>query len=123
MAYDEKLADRIRQAVGPRAEVTEKKMFGGIAFLLEGKMGRGRSQPERRDGKDRTHQLEAFGREKENHYRALYLPISRRSRVTCRPSTERPRLAAIVSKLLGSSQVRNSSRHLATGGSFDQAWQ
>src|SRR5262245_36564184 len=38
MAYDEKLADRIRQAVGPRPDVTEKKMFGGIAFLLDGKM-------------------------------------------------------------------------------------
>ena len=38
MAYDEKLADRIRQAVGPRADVAEKKMFGGVAFLLGGKM-------------------------------------------------------------------------------------
>ena len=38
MAYDEDLADRIRQAVGPRADVTEKTMFGGIAFLLDGKM-------------------------------------------------------------------------------------
>ena len=38
MAYDEKLADRIRQAVGPRADVAEKKMFGGIAFLVDGKM-------------------------------------------------------------------------------------
>ena len=36
MAYDEKLADRIRKIVGP--EVTEKKMFGGVAFLLDGKM-------------------------------------------------------------------------------------
>ncbi len=38
MAYDEKLADRIRRAVGPRMDVTEKKMFGGLAFLLDGKM-------------------------------------------------------------------------------------
>lgn len=38
MVYDENLADRIRQAVGPRTDVTEKKMFGGIAFLLDGKM-------------------------------------------------------------------------------------
>src|SRR5215831_13137952 len=38
MAYDEKLADRIRRALGPRADVTEKKMFGGVAFLLNGKM-------------------------------------------------------------------------------------
>ena len=38
MAYDEQLADRIRLAVGPRPDVTEKKMFGGLAFLLDGKM-------------------------------------------------------------------------------------
>ena len=38
MAYDEKVAERIRKVVGPRADVTERKMFGGIAFLLDGKM-------------------------------------------------------------------------------------
>ena len=38
MAYDETLADRIRRAVGPRADVTEKRMFGGVAFLLDGRM-------------------------------------------------------------------------------------
>lgn len=38
MAYDETLADRIRRAVGPRADVTEKRMFGGLAFLLDGRM-------------------------------------------------------------------------------------
>ncbi len=38
MAYDEALAERIRKAVGPRPDVTEKKMFGGVAFLLDGKM-------------------------------------------------------------------------------------
>jgi TfoX/Sxy family transcriptional regulator of competence genes len=38
MAYDEALADRIRRALGPRPGVDEKKMFGGLAFLLEGKM-------------------------------------------------------------------------------------
>ena len=37
MAYDEALAERIRSAVGRRAGATEKKMFGGIAFLLDGK--------------------------------------------------------------------------------------
>ena len=34
--YDEQLADRIRELVGP--EVTEKKMFGGLAFLVGGNM-------------------------------------------------------------------------------------
>lgn len=38
MSYDENLADRIRKAIGPRPDVTEKKMFGGLAFLLDGKM-------------------------------------------------------------------------------------
>ncbi len=38
MAYEEKLVERIRKAVGPRSDVIEKKMFGGIAFLLDGKM-------------------------------------------------------------------------------------
>lgn len=38
MAYDEKLADRVRKAIGPHGDVTEKKMFGGVAFLLDGKM-------------------------------------------------------------------------------------
>ena len=38
MAYDEALADLIRRALGPRPDVSERKMFGGLAFLLDGKM-------------------------------------------------------------------------------------
>jgi TfoX/Sxy family transcriptional regulator of competence genes len=38
MAYDELLQERIRRAVGGREGVIEKKMFGGVAFLLDGKM-------------------------------------------------------------------------------------
>lgn len=38
MAFDEKLADRIRKRLGKRAGLTEKQMFGGIAFLLNGNM-------------------------------------------------------------------------------------
>jgi TfoX/Sxy family transcriptional regulator of competence genes len=38
MAFDEKLAARIRGVVGKRDGISEKKMFGGIAFLLNGKM-------------------------------------------------------------------------------------
>ena len=38
MAYDEKLAARLRRAVGRRRGVTEKKMFGGLAFLAGGRM-------------------------------------------------------------------------------------
>jgi TfoX/Sxy family transcriptional regulator of competence genes len=36
MAYDEELADRIRELVGSEAGLTEKKMFGGLAFLVGG---------------------------------------------------------------------------------------
>jgi TfoX/Sxy family transcriptional regulator of competence genes len=38
VAYNEVLADRIRAIVGDRPDVTERKMFGGIAFLLNGNM-------------------------------------------------------------------------------------
>jgi len=38
MAYDRALADRIRKSLAGRRGVTEKEMFGGIAFLLRGKM-------------------------------------------------------------------------------------
>ncbi len=39
MAYDEQLADRIRDALGPDLpQMTEKKMFGGLAFLFGGNM-------------------------------------------------------------------------------------
>jgi TfoX N-terminal domain len=38
MAYDEDLADRIRSAIENRAGVTEKRMFGGLAFLVNGNM-------------------------------------------------------------------------------------
>ena len=38
MAYSEALADRIRQALGRRRGLTEKKMFGGVGFLLHGNL-------------------------------------------------------------------------------------
>ena len=38
MAYDEELADRIRELLGARRGLTEKKMFGGLAFLIHGNM-------------------------------------------------------------------------------------
>jgi len=38
MPYDENLADRIRQLFPPEIEYTEKKMFGGLAFLINGNM-------------------------------------------------------------------------------------
>jgi len=38
MAYDEELAERIRNLIGPDPQLTEKKMFGGLAFLIHGNM-------------------------------------------------------------------------------------
>lgn len=40
MAYDTKLADKIRAYLSsfPKIEVAEKKMFGGLAFMINGKM-------------------------------------------------------------------------------------
>jgi TfoX/Sxy family transcriptional regulator of competence genes len=38
MAFDEDLADRIRELVGPERGITEKRMFGGLAFLVDGHM-------------------------------------------------------------------------------------
>ncbi len=36
--YDEGLAERIRELLSERNDVTEKKMFGGVCFLVGGKM-------------------------------------------------------------------------------------
>ncbi|HWD84306.1 MAG TPA: TfoX/Sxy family protein [Solirubrobacteraceae bacterium] len=38
MAYDEDLANRIRELIADQAGVVEQKMFGGLAFLIGGHM-------------------------------------------------------------------------------------
>jgi TfoX/Sxy family transcriptional regulator of competence genes len=38
MAYDEDLADRVRELVAGEADITEQAMFGGLAFLVGGNM-------------------------------------------------------------------------------------
>lgn len=38
MAYDERLAERIRELIGDEPGLSEQRMFGGLAFLLEGNM-------------------------------------------------------------------------------------
>lgn len=38
MAYDEKLAGRVRRALAGQEGLTEKKMFGGVAFMVGGHM-------------------------------------------------------------------------------------
>src|SRR5689334_7629315 len=41
MAYDEALAERVRDLLAVRADVTERKMFGGIGFMVGGNMACG----------------------------------------------------------------------------------
>lgn len=38
MAYDEALADRVDAIIGARDDVTDRRMFGGLAFLVNGNM-------------------------------------------------------------------------------------
>ena len=38
MAYDERLAQRVRVILGPGDHISERKMFGGLAFMLNGNM-------------------------------------------------------------------------------------
>ena len=38
MAFDERLADRVRRALDGQRGLTETKMFGGLAFMLRGNM-------------------------------------------------------------------------------------
>jgi TfoX/Sxy family transcriptional regulator of competence genes len=38
MAYDSDLADRVRELLGRHRGVREKRMFGGLAFLINGNM-------------------------------------------------------------------------------------
>ena len=41
MAYDEALAERVRTTLATRRDVVEKKMFGGVAFMVRGHMSCG----------------------------------------------------------------------------------
>jgi hypothetical protein len=73
MAFDETLAQRIRQRLGKRRGLIEKKMFGGIGFMLGGNMACGvhgqdmivRVDPEETDkalGEPHTRQFDLTGR-------------------------------------------------------------
>ena len=44
MAYDEALASRVRESLSDNPEITERKMFGGVAFMLSGNMAVGVSK-------------------------------------------------------------------------------
>jgi len=41
MAFDEQLANSVRKQLGRKAGLVEKKMFGGLAFLIDGNMSVG----------------------------------------------------------------------------------
>jgi hypothetical protein len=58
MAYDEMLAVRIRAALGSLPGLQEKKMFGGVGYLVNGNMACGVSGPDLivRVGKERSAQ-------------------------------------------------------------------
>lgn len=38
MTYDEDLANRVRELFGDRPKLSEQRMFGGLAFLIDGNM-------------------------------------------------------------------------------------
>jgi TfoX/Sxy family transcriptional regulator of competence genes len=75
VAYDEKLAERIRELLADEPKVTEQRMFGGLAFLIGGNMavaasGQGgalvRVDPEESDAlvaKTKARPMEMRGRE------------------------------------------------------------
>jgi TfoX/Sxy family transcriptional regulator of competence genes len=75
MAFDEDLANRLRELVGGQPDVTEQRMFGGLAFLIAGNMsvaasGQGglmvRVEPEDTEGllaKPHARPMEMRGRE------------------------------------------------------------
>lgn len=46
MAYDERLAARIREVLRGQSRITERKMFGGVAFLCDGRMCCGVAGPD-----------------------------------------------------------------------------
>lgn len=76
MAYDEKLAKRVRTVLRPEDGYVEKKMFGGICYLLNGNMVCGILNDELivRVGAD-------------SFEKSLILPYARKFDITGRPMT------------------------------------
>jgi TfoX/Sxy family transcriptional regulator of competence genes len=75
MAYDEALAERIRELLAREPKLTEQRMFGGLAFLIGGNMAVGvsgqggilvRADPEQSDAivaKSKAYPMEMRGRQ------------------------------------------------------------
>lgn len=76
MAYDERLAQRIREVLGDRPAVSERRMFGGLCFLVDGKMAVGIND------RDLMVRVGADG-----HARALARPHARPMDFTGKPLT------------------------------------
>jgi hypothetical protein len=71
-AVDDQLADRIREVIAARPDVVEKRMFGGLGWMLRGNMAVGvmstggllvRVEPEEVDARVREPGVGTFGRE------------------------------------------------------------
>jgi TfoX/Sxy family transcriptional regulator of competence genes len=76
MSYDEKLASRIRKLLSDRRDVVEKRMFGGLCFMVNGAMCCGLTK---------TDFMVRVGRERFEE--ALAEPHARPMDFTGRPST------------------------------------
>ena len=74
MAYDEGLAQRIREVLGEQPGLVEKKMFGGIGFMVRGNMA---------CGVNKDALIVRVGSEK--HEEALARPHTRPFDITGRP--------------------------------------
>ena len=72
MAYDEQLAARVRELMAARPDVVERKMFGGVGWMVGGNMAVGvmrddgargpRIEPGRRRPRCREPHVHEFGR-------------------------------------------------------------
>jgi TfoX/Sxy family transcriptional regulator of competence genes len=76
MAYDEKLADRILRTLSDQPDLVEKKMFGGVGYLLRGNMA---------CGVNKDSLIVRVG--KEAYAEALLQPHAREFDMTGRPMT------------------------------------
>lgn len=105
MPYDENLADRVREQLSDQDGVTEKRMFGGLAFLLHGNMAVGLSGSDElmvRVGPDGTET-------------ALAEPHTRLFDMTGRPMGDYPRGECHLTALMFSYQA------IALSGSWNEA--
>jgi TfoX/Sxy family transcriptional regulator of competence genes len=82
MAYDERLAGRVRELMAARPDVVERKMFGGVGWMIGGNMAVGvmretelvvRIEPEETEAACREPHVHVFGREGRKPMRGFVL--------------------------------------------------